>query len=192
MNLELDTSNPAYATITRVLSPAVDVLLRPKGGWKSPDNLLSALAEKIASTTKGERGAWEAPRIVDPEKAEVIGRIEGALKSAANEWLQTKPSPDDEDGARRFFSAWLAEAGRRDATSGPLIATHFHGQGRLAALVLGPNDDVSTAGADIRLLSARKLVAYIDGGGRLAIRQKLEAADGGVVGPPRDWHGARA
>ena len=56
------------------------------------------------------------------------------------------------------------------------MAAHFHGRGRLAALVLGPADDATTAGADIRLLSARKLVAYIDGGGRLAIRQTLEAA----------------
>ena len=40
----------------------------------------------------------------------------------------------------------------------------------------GPAGDATTAGADIRLLSARKLVAYIDGGGKMAIRQALEAA----------------
>ena len=40
----------------------------------------------------------------------------------------------------------------------PLVWHHFHGQGRLAVLVLGPAGDDSTAGADIRLLSARKLV----------------------------------
>ena len=34
----------------------------------------------------------------------------------------------------------------------------------------------STAGADIRLLSARKLIAHIDGGGKMEIRQALEAA----------------
>ena len=34
----------------------------------------------------------------------------------------------------------------------------------------------TTAGADIRLLSARKLVAHIDGGGKMEIRQALEAA----------------
>ena len=57
----------------------------------------------------------------------------------------------------------------------PLVAAHFHGRGRLAAA--GAADDLTTvAGADIRLLSARKLVAYIDGGGRLEIRQTLEAA----------------
>ena len=60
--------------------------------------------------------------------------------------------------------------------SKPLVAAHFHGRARLAALVLGPAGKRTTAGADIRLLSARKLVAYIDGGGRLAIRQTLEAA----------------
>ena len=50
------------------------------------------------------------------------------------------------------------------------------GQGRIAALVLGPAGEATTAGADIRLLSARKLVEYIDGGGRMTIRQTLEAA----------------
>ena len=38
--------------------------------------------------------------------------------------------------------------------------------------------DATTAGADIRLLSARKLVAHIDGGGKMEIRQALEAAAG--------------
>ena len=112
MPLELSPPNPAYATIKKLLSPAVDVLLRPEGGWKRPDDLLGALAEKIA-TNKGERGAWEEPRIADPEKAEVIGTLNAELKSAANAWLQTKPSPDDEDGARQFFSQWLKEAARQ-------------------------------------------------------------------------------
>ena len=96
--LNVDTPNPAHATIEKLLSPAVDVLLRPPRGWKRPDDLLGALAEKIA-TNKGERGAWEEPRIADPEKAEVIGTLNAALKSAANAWLQTKPSPDDEDAS---------------------------------------------------------------------------------------------
>ena len=73
--------------------------------------------------------------------------------------------------------AGLTERAREAADlTEPLVAAHFHGQGRLAALVLGPAGDATTAGADIRLLSARKLVKYIDGGGRLAIRQTLEAA----------------
>ena len=42
--------------------------------------------------------------------------------------------------------------------------------------MLGPAGDATTASADIRLLSARKLVAYIDSGGRMQIRQTLEAA----------------
>ena len=95
--------NPAHATIKKLLSSPVDVLLRPKGGWKRPDDLLGALAEKIL-TDRGQGGAWEEPRIADPEKAEVIGTLNAALKDAANAWLQTKPSPDDEDGARQFFS----------------------------------------------------------------------------------------
>ena len=33
-----DTPNPAYATIEKLL--AVDVVLRPPGGWKTPENLL--------------------------------------------------------------------------------------------------------------------------------------------------------
>ena len=111
MEIKVDTPNPAYATIKKLLSDPVDVLLRPPGGWKRPDDLLGALAKEIA-TNKGERGRWEEPRIADPEKAEVIGKINVALKSAANAWLQTKPSPDDEDGARQFFSQWLAKAGQ--------------------------------------------------------------------------------
>ena len=116
MPLNLDTASPAYATIKNLLSDPVDVLLRPPGGWKRPDDLLGALAEKIA-TNQGERGAWEEPRIADPEKAEVIDTLNAALKDAANAWLQTKPAPDDEDGARQFFSQWLAKAG-------PLVAAH--------------------------------------------------------------------
>ena len=60
----------------------------------------------------------------------------------------------------------------------PLKASHFREQGRLALLVLGHSTggDATTAGADIRLLSARKLVAHIDGGGKMEIRQALEAA----------------
>ena len=62
--------------------------------------------------------------------------------------------------------AGLTERAREAADlTEPLVAAHFHGRGRIAALVLGPAGDATTAGADIRLLSARKLVAYIDGGG---------------------------
>ena len=91
MELKIDTPNPAHALIKKLLSPPVDVLLRPRGGWKRPGDLLGALAEKIA-TNQGERNAWDQPgfpRIADPEKAEVIGTLNAALKSAANAWLQT-------------------------------------------------------------------------------------------------------
>ena len=85
---------------------------------------------------------------------------------------------DEEERKQRFESAVLA---RREAAdlSAPLQAHHFHGKDRLAALVLGPAAGrwkKSTAGADIRLLSARKLVKHIDGGGKMLIRQKLQAA----------------
>ena len=84
------------------------------------------------------------------------------------------PSRVDPNPARQ---AGLTERAREAADlTEPLVAAHFHGQGRLAALVLGPADDATTSGADIRLLSARKLVAYIDSGGRLEIRQTLEAS----------------
>ena len=64
----------------------------------------------------------------------------------------------------------------------PLKASHFREQGRLALLVLGHSTggDATTAGADIRLLSARKLVEHIDGGGKMEIRQALEAAGADV------------
>ena len=42
MEIKVDTPNPAYATIKKLLSDPVDVLLRPPGGWKRPDNLLRA------------------------------------------------------------------------------------------------------------------------------------------------------
>ena len=73
--------------------------------------------------------------------------------------------------------AGLTEAAREAADlTEPLAATHFHDRARLAALVLGPAGDATTADADIRLLSARKLVKYIDGGGKMLSRQELEAA----------------
>ena len=50
--LNLDTSNPAHATIKKLLSPPVDVLLRPPGGWKRPDDLLGALAKEAADARK--------------------------------------------------------------------------------------------------------------------------------------------
>ena len=86
MEFNLDTPNPAHATIKKLLSDPVDALLRPPGGWKRPDDLLGALAEKIA-TNQGERGAWEEPRIADPEKAEVIGTLNAAR--ACRHVLQT-------------------------------------------------------------------------------------------------------
>ena len=76
-----------------------------------------------------------------------------------------------------------AEEERREAVwratldpTTPLLMPHFHKQDRVAALVLPRSVEETTTSADIRLLSARKLVAYIDGGGRMSIRQKLEAA----------------
>ena len=53
MELNFDTPNPAHATIKKLLSDPVDVLLRPKGEWKRPDDLLGALAEEIA-TNQGD------------------------------------------------------------------------------------------------------------------------------------------
>lgn len=61
-----------------------------------------------------------------------------------------------------------------ESTAAPLAARHFRGQGRLGTLVL--SSDGAAGGADIRLLSARKLIAHIDGGGRMVRRQALEAA----------------
>ena len=60
---------------------------------------------------------------------------------------------------------------------------HFHHTRRLQILLLPQESqqDAAAAGrvrakpADIRLLSARKLISYIDGGGRMVIRQRLEA-----------------
>ena len=67
------------------------------------------------------------------------------------------------------------------------IRDSFRSRGRLTLLVLGAAADgdstasgATTAGADIRLLSARKLVAHIDGGGKMQIRQTFEAAGADV------------
>ena len=93
--------------------------------------------------------------------------------------------PADGDGHiskeewRKGYGRWLESDTPGDITldpTAPLLAPHFRKRGRVAALVLPSAGDATTAGADIRLLSARKLVAYIDGGGRMAIRQTLEAA----------------
>ena len=55
------------------------------------------------------------------------------------------------------------EQARKDAAwratlhpTAPLLAVHFHGQGRLAALVLGPAGGATTAGADIGLCSVSR------------------------------------
>ena len=87
---------------------------------------------------------------------------ETALKAAMASWREAAKG------------AWADDA-TLDPTT-PLAAPHFRAMGRLALLALGPAGGDSTAGADIRLLSARKLVAYIDGGGQMMIRQTLEAA----------------
>ena len=69
------------------------------------------------------------------------------------------------------YARYLAADETLDPTK-PLKAPHFRHARRVAALVLGPaGGGDSTAGADIRLLSARKLVAHIDGGGKMQIRQ---------------------
>ena len=60
--LNVDTPNPAHATIKKLLSDPVDALLRPPGGWKRPDNLLGALAETIAEN-QGDSRAARRPRL---------------------------------------------------------------------------------------------------------------------------------
>ena len=76
MALELATPNPAYATIKKLLSDPVDVLLRPKGGWKRPDNLLTALAEEIA-TNKGE----ELYLMINPASDDAQQAVEDTLNN---------------------------------------------------------------------------------------------------------------
>ena len=161
----------SYAGLKALLSPPVDSLLRP---WHSPADLIDELAQIIAAGG-GKWGTDDPPTLEEPELAAVLRAIEKALSGAVHAYYRTKPPPDD---ARHFFANWLrAEAWRAslDPTT-PLLAPHFHKQDRVAALVLPRGDDETTASADIRLLSARKLVAHIDGGGRMQIRQALEAA----------------
>ena len=80
-------------------------------------------------------------------------------------WLESERQ-FDEPGPTRLSTSL-------DPTE-PLAAPHFRHGRRIAALVLPATAEPTTASADIRLLSARKLIAYIDGGGRMAIRQSLE------------------
>ena len=87
MEFNLDTPNPAYATIKKLLSDPVDVLLRPPGGWKRPDDLLGALAEEIA-TNQGERLArGAAPALkeldlsVNPASAAAKQGVKDTLKN---------------------------------------------------------------------------------------------------------------
>ena len=63
----------------------------------------------------------------------------------------------------------MADQGGASGLLAPLAASDYEDTRRLAALFL------PTATADIRLLNARKLVEYIDGGGCMKIRQELEA-----------------
>ena len=59
----------------------------------------------------------------------------------------------------------------------PMLASDFHSRHRLSALVMPLKHPISAApeAPDIRLLSARKLIRYIDDGGRMRRRQQLEA-----------------
>ena len=186
------------AALETLFSPPIDALLRP---WESPGDLLLALADKIAGS-KGEYGRAEEPVLTAPKKAAVTREIGAALTGALNAYFKARVPRAE---AQSFVANWLrqmaakakaeaealeaATAAWREAAQGawaddatldpttPLMAPHFRGQGRLALLVLGPAaGDATTAGADIRLLSARKLVAHIDGGGKMEIRQALEAA----------------
>ena len=148
-----------------LLEPAVDALLRP---WRRPDDLLAALAGNIADGG-GAYGIVGGLTLTEPEQSQVVAKINDALSRAVTAYFNTQPPPAD---ARHFIARCIA----LEAATMPLTAPHFHGRGRLAVLLLGTDGD-STAGADIRLLSARKLVEHIDSGGKMEIRQALEAAD---------------
>ena len=134
-------------------------------------------ASKIGDNKVGESEAYN----VDNPKSEAYD-VDNPKTWKTEDWLSAEQELArwHEDHAAReeaemAASAHVAELLQGDAAldpATPLVATHFHGQGRLAVLLL-PRPDGGTA--DIRLLSARKLVKYIDGGGRMAIRQKLEA-----------------
>ena len=96
-------------------------------------------------------------------------------------WLESEfaafQAMTEEARAEAKARGHVAELLRDDATLDPmkeLAGPHFHGRARLAVLLLPPAADPE-AGPDIRLLSARKLIAHIDGGGKMATRQALEA-----------------
>ena len=106
--------------------------------------------------------AKSKPQVAPKQPPVLDAVVAEQVKSAEAEWCAAAQGK------------WNLDATLNPTT--PLQAPHFHGHDRLAVLVLGPAGDDSTAGADIRLLSARKLVAHIDGGGKMQIRQALEAA----------------
>ena len=87
----------------------------------------------------------------------------------------------DKNGDGRLDLDEFAAALVAEQVEQPLQASHFREQGRLTLLVLGTAggdstaSGATTAGADIRLLSAHKLIAHIDDGGQMVARQKLEA-----------------
>ena len=109
------------------------------------------------------------PAIAEAMTAAFEAGTDDPLTFMGEHMLRSKAKPKSEPAE---------DSRKRRATldaAAPLLAHHFRGPDRLGALVLAPSADASTAGADIRLLSARKLVEYIDGGGRMEIRQALEA-----------------
>ncbi len=65
--------NPAHATIKKLLSPPVDVLLRPKGGWKRPDDLLGALAPRAR---RGARAQGAQPHAQPMRQSSGGGRAQ--------------------------------------------------------------------------------------------------------------------
>ena len=95
-------------------------------------------------------------------------------------WLESEfaafQAMTEEARAEAKARGHVAELLRDDATLDPmkeLAGPHFHGRARLAVLLLPPAADPE-AGPDIRLLSARKLIKHIDGGGRMETRQTLQ------------------
>ena len=119
----------------------------------------------------------------DPQFYEDHGGAPAVLEKI-NEWTQIKLDEDEERTLART-AAHVAELLRTDPTLDPsekLLMEHFHHTRRLQILLLPQESQQDAAAvrvrakpADIRLLSARKLISAIDGGGRMVIRQRLEA-----------------
>lgn len=131
----------------------------------------AAMPEKLdKETARGLAGeAFDEARF-DAAATDGLVSRDDFLKARSRETRSKQATAAHEAWAASAKAAWAVDLSI-DPMS-PLMVHNFHYMGRMACLLL-PQGDADVP--DIRLLDARKLIEYIDSGGKMVIRQTLEA-----------------